>query len=85
MVYFRGRYVYTELITALDYTSCAGQRQEWALLIISSSSIIFLQDMTIFFVDLELPLRCHGELEQVGVVAALAQHHEDIGQLDVRH
>ena len=38
-----------------------------------------------FFVDSELSLRCHGELEQVGVVAAFAQHHEDIGQLDVRH
>ena len=35
------------------------------------------------FVDPELSLWGHGELQQVGVVAALTQHHEHIGQFDV--
>ena len=35
------------------------------------------------FVNLKLSLGGHRELQQVGMVAALAQHHEDVGHLDV--
>ena len=35
-------------------------------------------------VDAQLSVSGHGELEQVGVVAALAKHHEHTGHLDVQ-
>ena len=35
------------------------------------------------FVDSKLSVGGHGELEEVRVIAALAQHHPDIGHLDV--
>ena len=36
-------------------------------------------------VDPELSVRGHGELQEVGMVAALAQHHPHTGQLYVGH